>query len=109
MCALDPWAAVEEVSDIIESLDNRITVGIPGNPRFEPLANAFVAGFKQPFSLEKPRRQVEITSLKREKLCSISVMQGWIGFVPRLTWLLHWKQEHRWQRSQVAGRRSKRF
>lgn len=67
VCALDPWAAVEEVSDIVESLGNRIAVGIPGNPRFESLTSAFVAGFEQSFSLERPRRQVEITSLKREE------------------------------------------
>ena len=61
----DPWAAVDQAGDILESLGNRATVGVPGNPRFEPLTVAFVAGSDQPFSLERPRRRVEIHSLKR--------------------------------------------
>ena len=63
--ALDPWAAVEEVGDLIESLGNRIAVGLPENPRFKPLSNALVAGFDWKFSLGRPGRRVEIHSLKR--------------------------------------------
>ena len=62
--ALDPWTAVEEVSDVIESLGNRIAVGVIGVPRFEPLTDAYVAGYDRCFPLKRPR-QVEILSLKR--------------------------------------------
>ena len=64
--ARDPWAAVEQASDLIESLANRIAVGLPGDPRFEPLTDAFVAGSSRCFSFGRPRRQVEVHSLRRE-------------------------------------------
>ncbi len=64
--ALDPWAAVEVASDAVESLAARVAVGMPGNARFHPLSEAFVAGSTHDFQLGRPRRQVDVHSLKRQ-------------------------------------------
>lgn len=64
--ALDPWAAVEVASDAVESLAARVAVGMPGTARFSPLTQAFVAHSTQDFQLGRPRRQVDIHSLKRQ-------------------------------------------
>lgn len=64
--ARDRWAAVEEVGDLIESLAARVAVGVPGTPRFEPHHEVLVAGASETFSLSRPRRQVDIHSLKRQ-------------------------------------------
>ncbi len=64
--ALDPWAAVEVASDAVESLAARVAVGMPGVARFAPLTQAFVAGSTHDFQLGRPRRQVDIHSLKRQ-------------------------------------------
>ena len=73
MEALDPWAAVEMASDVIQSLAARVAVGSPGTGRFGPLKQAFVAGSRHEFQLGRPRRQVDIHSLTRQNaLFSIS-------------------------------------
>ena len=64
--APDPWAAVEQANDSIESLAARVAVGMPGRPRFEHLSKAFVSGSNEEFLLGRPRRQVDIRSLKRQ-------------------------------------------
>lgn len=64
--APDPWAAVEQANDLIESLAARVAVGMPGQPRFEHLSKAFVSGSNKEFLLRRPRRQVDIHSLKRQ-------------------------------------------
>ncbi len=64
--ALDPWAAVEVASDAVESLAARVAVGMPGAARFAPLSQAFVANSTHDFQLGRPRRQVDIHSLKRQ-------------------------------------------
>ena len=64
--ALDPRAAVEQARDLIESLAARVAVGMPGQPRFEHFSRAFVAGSNEEFLLGRPRRQVDIHSLKRQ-------------------------------------------
>jgi len=64
--AQDPWAAVEVASDAVESLAARVAVGMPGAARFAPLTQAFVAGSRHEFQLGRPRRQVDIHSLKRQ-------------------------------------------
>lgn len=64
--ARDPWSAVEIVGDLIESIAARVTVGTPGISRFEPHTEAFVANVDSPLRLERPRRQVDIHSLKRQ-------------------------------------------
>ncbi len=71
--ALDAWAAVEEASDAVESLAARVAVGSPGAVHFMPLNQAFVADSRHEFKLGRPRRQVDIHSLKRQNaLFSIS-------------------------------------
>ena len=64
--AQDPWAAVEVASDAVESLAARVAVGMPGTARFTPLTEAFVAGSRHEFQLGRPRRQVDVHSLKRQ-------------------------------------------
>lgn len=64
--APDPWAAVEQANDLIESLAARVAVGMPGQPRFEHLSKAFVSGSNEESLLGRPRRQVDIHSLKRQ-------------------------------------------
>lgn len=64
--AIDAWAAVEIVSDLVESLAARVSVGVPGTPRFQPLAKAYVSGSANEFPLGRPRRQVDIHALKRQ-------------------------------------------
>lgn len=64
--ARDQWSAVEEAGDLVESLAARVAVGVPGSPRFEPHSEAFVAGTSTRFSLTRPRRQVDVHSLKRQ-------------------------------------------
>ena len=64
--ARDRWSAVEEASDLIESLAARVAVGVPGSPRFEPHSEAFVFGTSTKFPLRRPRRQVDVHSLKRQ-------------------------------------------
>ena len=66
--ARDPWAAVEVASDKIESLSARVTVGLPGQPAFEPADLAAVAGSKHEFPLGRPRRQVDVHSLHRQNV-----------------------------------------
>ena len=62
----DRWSAVEEAGDLIESLAARVAVGVPGSPRFEPHSEALVAGTSTKFPLRRPRRQVDVHSLKRQ-------------------------------------------
>lgn len=64
--ARDRWSAVEEAGDLIESLAARVAVGVPGSPRFEPHPEAFVEGTSMRFFLSRPRRQVDVHSLKRQ-------------------------------------------
>ena len=64
--APDPWAAVEQANDSIESLAARVAVGKRGRVRFEHLSKAFVSGSNKEFLLGRPRRQVNIRSLKRQ-------------------------------------------
>ena len=64
--AHDRWSAVEEAGDLVESLAARVAVGVPGVPRFQPHSEAFVAGTPTAFSLTRPRRQVDVHSLKRQ-------------------------------------------
>ena len=64
--ARDPWSAVEEAGDLIESMAARVAVGMPGSPRFEPYSEVFVSGTAKKFPLARPRRQVDIHSLKRQ-------------------------------------------
>ncbi len=64
--ARDRWSAVEEAGDLIENLAARVAVGVPGSSRFEPHSEAFVAGTTAAFSLTRPRRQVDVHSLKRQ-------------------------------------------
>ena len=64
--AHDRWSAVEQVGDLIESLAARVAVGVPGVPRFQPHSEAFVAGTPTGLSLTRPRRQVDVHSLKRQ-------------------------------------------
>ena len=66
--ARDAWAAVEEASDLIGSIAARVAVGMPGSPRFEPYTEAFVSGSNKKFPLGRPRRQVDIHSLKRQNV-----------------------------------------
>ena len=66
--AYDRWAAVEEASDLVESLAARVTVGQPGSPRFVPHTEAIVAGSTKTFPLGRPRRQVDIHSLQRQNV-----------------------------------------
>jgi hypothetical protein len=66
--AVDPWAAVEQVSDLIESLSARVAVGLPGQSSVEPEDHAVVAGSRHLFSLGRPRRQVDIHSLHRQNV-----------------------------------------
>ena len=44
----------------------RVAVGVPGSPRFEPHSEALVAGTSTKFPLRRPRRQVDVHSLKRQ-------------------------------------------
>lgn len=64
--AHDRWSAVEDAADMIESLAARVAVGVPGSPRFEPYSYVLVAGASTQFSLTRPRRQVDVHSLKRK-------------------------------------------
>ena len=66
--ARDPWGAVEEAGDLIESVAARVAVGQPGNSRFEPHAEAIVAGRAETFPLGQPRRQVDIHALRRQNV-----------------------------------------
>lgn len=76
--------------------------------RFTPLTQAFVAGSKHEFQLGRPRRQVDIHSLKRQNaLFSISEssLEGGLGLPS--TWWLPWRLVHQAQPSLAGGRRSK--
>ena len=64
--ARDPWGAVEEAGDLIESMAARVAVGQPSSPRFEPHAEAIVAGRDGAFPLGRPRRQVDVHALQRQ-------------------------------------------
>lgn len=64
--ALDPFAAVEVASDLIESLSARIAVGKPGMVRFSVGSTAWVAGRRGEFHLDRPRRQVDIHSIAQQ-------------------------------------------
>lgn len=64
--ARDRWSAVEEAGDLIESLAARVAVGVPGIPRFQPHSEALVSGTSTTFPLRRPRRQVDVHSLKRQ-------------------------------------------
>ena len=64
--AHDPWAAVEEAGDLIESLAARVTVGQPGSPSFVPHTEAIIAGSTKTFPLGRPRRQVDVHALQRQ-------------------------------------------
>lgn len=66
--AHDPWAAVEEVGDLIESLAARVTVGQPGSASFVPHTEAVIAGFTKTFPLGRPRRQVDVHALQRQNV-----------------------------------------
>ena len=65
--ARDPWAAVEIVSDELESLTARLTVGSAGSVDFRLAGAAYVEGYGQAFNLDRPRRQVDVPSLVREE------------------------------------------
>ena len=64
--ALDPWSAVEIVSDELESLSARLTVGTVGAVSFRLTGVAYVEGQSTTFSLDRPRRQVDVPSLMRQ-------------------------------------------
>lgn len=53
---------------MIESVAARVAVGQPGSPRFEPYAEAIVAGRAGRFPLGRPRRQVDIHALQRQNV-----------------------------------------
>jgi hypothetical protein len=62
----DPWAAVEQVSDVLQSLSARIEVGLPGNNEFRVAPTAFVEGQGREFPMGRPRRQVDVHALSRQ-------------------------------------------
>lgn len=64
--ARDPWAAVEQVSDLVQSLVARVAVGLPGNDELRTATNAYVLGSRHEFSLQRPRRQVDVHALSRQ-------------------------------------------
>ena len=64
--ARDPWAAVEEAGDLVESMRARVAVGLPGSPHFEPFATAVVSGSAEMFQLGRPLRQVDVHALRRQ-------------------------------------------
>jgi hypothetical protein len=67
--ARDAGAAVEQLSDVIETYGARVDVGakaVPGRGGFVPAASAFVAGTSHPLPL-RPRRHVAILALERER------------------------------------------
>ena len=51
--ARDPWSAVEEAGDLIESMAARVAVGMPGGPRFEPYSEVFRLRHRQEVSARK--------------------------------------------------------
>jgi hypothetical protein len=76
---LDPWAAVEIASDHIGSLAARVSVGMPGSPKFEPAAHAVVAGSRHLVPLGRPRRQVDVHALHRQNVLFSITEQGLAG------------------------------
>ena len=77
--ARDPWAAVEEAGDLIESMAARVVVGQPGIPSFEPYAEAVVSGFTDTFPLGRPRRQVDVHALQRQNALFAAVEPALTG------------------------------
>jgi hypothetical protein len=77
--ARDPWAAVEQVSDLIQSLSARIEVGLPGNNEFRTASSAFVEGHEREYSTRRPRRQVDVHALSRQGALFDTEHPGLVG------------------------------
>ena len=79
LAALDPWAAVEVASDLVESLGARAAVGLPGHATFEPADRAVVAHSTRSYPLGRPRRQVDIHALQRQNVLYAITEPGLAG------------------------------
>jgi hypothetical protein len=80
--ARDPWRAVEEVSDVVQSLAARVVIGLPGQDRFVVHDEAVVSASPRLYPLRRPRRQVEVHALYRQGVlyeASHSGLAGRIG------------------------------
>ncbi len=80
--ARDPWRAVEEVSDAVQSLAARVVIGLPGQDRLVIHDEAVVSASPRLYPLRRPRRQVEVHALYRQGVlyeASHSGLTGRIG------------------------------
>lgn len=62
----DPWAAVEQVRNLVRSISARVAVGLPGRSELQSLTRAWVKGREDFFPFHLPRRQVDVHTLSRE-------------------------------------------
>jgi len=65
--ARDPWAAVQQVGDIVERLLARSALARGRKDRLRPHERVWVAGRDQPFDWQVPSRGVDVLSLVREQ------------------------------------------
>lgn len=100
--ARDPWAAVEFAGERLDSLAARVMVGTPGRQSLDPIGRAYVAGFANPFPLDRPRRQVDVSALARAGVLldhNLAALDGSLGAALELLALL----EHSAPGGAVAG------
>ncbi len=100
--ARDAWAAIEIAADRVDSLAARVMVGTPGRSVLEPLGTAYIAGGTTAFAMDRPRRQVDVSSLMRGGALldhSIEVLDRNLGAALELLALL----EHSSPGGAVAG------
>jgi len=64
----DPWRAVEFVGDTIQSLQSRVSLGIPTDNHLEFSNVALIENSRRTYPLDRPGRQVEVQSLSRQGL-----------------------------------------
>lgn len=69
LVARDPWAAVEKAAELVDRIQARLTIGVPGRPAvLEPVGTGYVSGKSRRYTLPTARRDVEVHSLSRQDL-----------------------------------------
>lgn len=67
--ARDPWAAVEKAAELVDRVQARLAIGVPGGPAvLEPVGGAYVSGKARRYELPAVRRDVEVHSLSRQDI-----------------------------------------
>jgi hypothetical protein len=76
--ARDPWHAIDHVTELLERLSARVSVGIPIEARFDHAGVAWIIGHSDVYRLRPIRRKVEIHTLHRQSL--VYITQDDFGF-----------------------------